>query len=214
MEKEKLVAFTFDDGPVEYSEDSTAMKILRTLEKYGQRSTFFYIGEQMNEGNKKELDFAQSFGCEAANHTYTHCFLTKCTKEQVEEEFAKTTKLLEEYTGKTPTLGRIPYMEWNDMVLEAAGFPLIGCSVDSRDYAQIPTEEIIERIMDAEANGELENAVVLLHEHYPTTARAVEYLIPTLIEKGYRFVTVSELAEHNGIKLKKGITYDKMECPE
>lgn len=30
MAKEKLVAFTFDDGPVAYAEDSSAMRILKT----------------------------------------------------------------------------------------------------------------------------------------------------------------------------------------
>ena len=211
MEKEKLVAFTFDDGPVEYAQDSSAMRILRTLEKYGQASTFFYVGEQMNAENKKELDFAQSIGCEAGNHTYTHSHLPECSKDEVIEEFTKTTKMLEEYTGKTPTLARLPFMESNDMILEVAGFPLAHCSVDSKDYTQIPTEEIIQNIMDAEAKDELENAIVLLHEHYETTAAAVEYLIPTLMEKGYRFVTVSELAKRHGITMENGMLYSKLE---
>ena len=211
MENEKLVAFTFDDGPVSYAEDSSAMRILKTLEKYGQTSTFFYVGEQMNADTKREIDFAQSIGCEAGNHTYTHCFLSKCTKEEIAEEFAKTTKLLEEYTGKTPVLARIPYMEESDLIHEAAGFPLAHCSVDSKDYTQIPTEEIIQNIMDAEVKDELENAIVLLHEHYETTAAAVEYLIPTLMEKGYRFVTVSELAKRHGITMEKGELYSRLD---
>ncbi|MCH5272352.1 MAG: polysaccharide deacetylase family protein [Lachnospiraceae bacterium] len=208
--EEKLVAFTFDDGPVEYSEDSSAMNILHTLEKYGQRATFFYVGQQINEENKKELAFAQSLGCEAANHTFTHCFLTERTEQEIKEEFEKTTKLLEEAIGKTPDLARIPYLAQNETVLNAVEYPMIACSVDSRDWDHVSTEVIIERIMDAEEKGELEDAVVLLHEPYWTTARAVEYLIPTLIEKGYRFVTVSELAKHNGISLEKHKVYGRI----
>lgn len=214
MEKTKLVAFTFDDGPVPYAEDSTAMNILRTLEKYGQRATFFYVGEKMNEENKKEIEFAQSIGCEAGNHTFTHCFLTEHTAEEVKEEYAKTTKLLEEYTGKTPKLVRNPYLAQNSTVIDAVEYPMISCSVDSRDWANISTEEIIKRIMDAEEKGKLENAAVLLHEPYETTMRAVEYLIPTLMEKGYRFVTVSELAKHNGIELEKHRVYRKIAAGE
>lgn len=37
---------------------------------------------------------------------------------------------------------------------------------------------------------------------------AVEYLILVLIEKGYCFVTVSELAECSGNKLEKDAAYD------
>jgi len=211
MEKEKLVAFTFDDGPLEYAEDSSAMRILKTLEKYGQTSTFFYVGEQIDDKSRKEMEFAQSIGCEAGNHTYTHAFLSKLTKEEIAEEFAKTTKLLEEFTGKTPVLGRIPYMEASDLIHETAGFPLAHCSIDSKDYTGIGAEEIIKNIMDAEAKDELENAIVLLHEHYQTTAEAVEYLIPTLIEKGYRFVTVSELAKRHGVTLEKGVLYSRLD---
>lgn len=211
MTNEKLVAFTFDDGPVKYTEDSSAMRILKTLEKYGQTATFFYVGEQMNADTKKELDFAQSIGCEAGNHTYTHSFLSKCTKEEIAEEFEKTTRLLEEYTGKTPVLARIPYMEASDLIHETAGFPLAHCSVDSKDYTQIEAEEIIRNIMDAEAKDELENAIVLLHEHYDATADAVEYLIPTLMEKGYRFVTVSELAARHNVTLEKGVLYSRLD---
>lgn len=211
MEKEKLVAFTFDDGPLEYAEDSSAMRILKTLEKYGQTSTFFYVGEQIDDKSRKEMEFAQSIGCEAGNHTYTHAFLSKLTKEEIAEEFAKTTKLLEEFTGKTPVLGRIPYMEASDLIHETAGFPLAHCSIDSKDYSGIGAEEIIKNIMDAEAKDELENAIVLLHEHYQTTAEAVEYLIPTLIEKGYRFVTVSELAKRHGVTLEKGVLYSRLD---
>ena len=211
MEKEKLVAFTFDDGPLEYAEDSSAMRILKTLEKYGQTSTFFYVGEQIDDKSRKEMEFAQSIGCEAGNHTYTHAFLSKLTKEEIAEEFAKTTKLLEEFTGKTPVLGRIPYMEASDLIHETAGFPLAHCSIDSKDYTGIGAEEIIKNIMDAEAKDELENAIVLLHEHYQTTAEAVEYLIPTLIEKGYRFVTVSELAKRHGVTLEKSVLYSRLD---
>lgn len=211
MENKKLVAFTFDDGPVAYAEDSSAMRILKTLEKYGQTATFFYVGQQMNADTKKEIDFAQSIGCEAGNHTYTHAFLSKCTKEEIAEEFEKTTKLLEEFTGKTPVLARIPYMEASDLIHETAGFPLAHCYVDSKDYTMIPAEEIIKNIMDAEAEDALENSIVLLHEHYDATAEAVEYLIPTLMEKGYRFVTVSELAKRHNVTLEKGMLYSKLD---
>lgn len=211
MEKEKMVAFTFDDGPLEYAENSSAMRILRTLEKYGQTSTFFYVGEQIDDKSRKEMEFAQSIGCEAGNHTYTHSHLPELSRDEVIEEFAKTTKLLEEYIGKTPILARLPFMESNEMILDVAGFPLAHCHVDSKDYTQIPTEEIIRNIMDAESRDELENAIVLLHEHYETTAAAVEYLIPALMEKGYRFVTVSELAKRHGVVLENGVLYSRLD---
>ncbi|MBR2408477.1 MAG: polysaccharide deacetylase family protein, partial [Lachnospiraceae bacterium] len=198
MEKTKFVAFTFDDGPVAYAEDSTAMRILKTYEKYGQTATFFYVGEKINEVSAPEMKFAQSIGCEAGNHTFTHCFLTEKTVEEMKEELAKTAEAEEKVLGVAPKLMRLPYLAANETVTATVEYPMINCSVDSKDWAGVPTEEIIQRIMDADAAGELENAVVLMHEQYATTAEAVEYLLPTLMEKGYRFVTVSELAKQNG----------------
>lgn len=211
MEKTKLVAFTFDDGPVAYAEDSTAMRILKTYEKYGQTATFFYVGQKINEASIPEMKFAQSIGCEAGNHTFTHCFLTEKTVEEIKEELGKTAVAEEKVLGAAPKLMRLPYLAANDTVTATVEYPMINCSVDSRDWADVPTEEIIQRIMDADAAGELENAVVLMHEQYATTATAVEYLLPTLMEKGYRFVTVSELAKQNGVELEAHKIYGKLQ---
>lgn len=211
MEKTKLAAFTFDDGPVEYTGDSTAMRILHTFERYGQQATFFYVGQKIKESNVPEMKFAQSIGCEAGNHTFSHCFLTEKSAQEIEEELTQTAQAEEKVLGTAPKLVRLPYLASNETVLATVDYPMINCSVDSRDWADAPVEEIIQRIMDADAAGELENAVVLLHEQYATTAAAVEYLIPTLLEKGYRFVTVSELAAKNGITLEKHKIYGRMQ---
>lgn len=209
MEKEKLVALTFDDGPVAYGEDSTGMRILKTYEKYGQQATFFYVGQKINEASIPEMKFAQSIGCEAGNHTFTHCFLTEKTAEEIKEELAKTAEAEEKVLGAAPKLMRLPYLAANETVTATVDYPMINCSVDSKDWAGVTTEEIIQRIMDAEKSGELENAVVLMHEQYATTAAAVEYLLPVLIEKGYRMVTVSELAKQNGVEPEKHKIYGK-----
>ncbi len=211
MEKMKYAALTFDDGPVAYAEDSTAMRILKTYEKCGQQATFFYVGEKIKEESIPEMKFAQSIGCEAGNHTFTHCFLTEKTVEEIKEELNKTAEAEEKALGVAPKLMRLPYLAANETVTATVEYPMINCSVDSKDWAGVSTEEIIQRIMDAEAAGELENAVVLMHEQYATTAAAVEYLLPTLVEKGYRFVTVSELAKQNGIELEAHKIYSKLE---
>ena len=46
-----------------------------------------------------------------------------------------------------------------------------------------------------------------MHDLYETTAEAVEYVVPKLIEKGFTLVTISELAEYKGIDLQAGEAY-------
>lgn len=212
MEGTKLVAFTFDDGPLwEYAEDSSSMCILRTLEQYGQRATCFYVGQQIHEGNLPELQYAQKVGIEVGNHSFTHNHLTECTAEEIKEEFDKTAAAIEDAIGKRPVIARIPYLEMNETIEKALDYPFVSCIVDSRDWAGVSTEVMIERIMEAEEKGDLVNSVVLMHEQYPATAKAVEYLIPVLMEKGYRFVTVSELAAQNGVTMKKHKVYGRIQ---
>lgn len=206
----KYVAFTFDDGPVPYAEDCTALRIMRTLQEYGQQATFFYVGRNINEESGKELLFAKSIGCEAGNHTFTHCFLTEKTEEEIREELDKTAAAIKAVLGEEPVLMRLPYLATNENVSAAVPYPMIQCSVDSKDWAGVSKEEIMKNVLDAEAAGELENAVVLMHAQYETTANAVSELLPMLMEKGYRFVTVSELAKKNGIVLEPHKLYGKL----
>lgn len=206
----KYVAFTFDDGPVPYAEDCTALRIMKTLQEYGQQATFFYVGQNINEESGKELQFAKSIGCEAGNHTFTHCFLTEKTKEEITEELNKTAAAIKAVLGEEPVLMRLPYLATNETVSATAPYPMIQCSIDSKDWAGVSKEEIMKNVLDAEAAGELENAVVLMHAQYETTANAVSELLPMLMEKGYRFVTVSELAKKNGIVLEPHKLYGKL----
>lgn len=211
MEHTKYVAFTFDDGPVSCKEGATSMRILHTLKTYGQQATFFYVGEQINEETAVEMQFAQSIGCEAGNHSFTHGHMEGRTTEQIKEEFFMCAEAVKKAVGKTPTLARVPYLEMNATIAAAVEYPMLRCSVDSRDWAKAPTDEIIRRIMEAEEKGALENAVVLMHEQFETTAEAVEYILPLLLEKGYRFVTVSELARQNEIEMQKHKEYERLQ---
>ena len=49
--------------------------------------------------------------------------------------------------------------------------------------------------------------VILMHGIYSSTLDAVKILIPELLEKGYQFVTVSEMAAYKGTSLKAGKIY-------
>ena len=209
MEK-KIVAFTFDDGPVQWSEDSSAMSILHTLEQYKQHATYFYVGQQINEENVKELAYAKRIGCEIGNHGYTHSDFTKLTTEEIEEEFTKTEETIQAAIKTETRCTRMPYLAYDEHVLQTIPTPLISCSIDTRDWDKASTEEIIEAVMKAERRGELNGAIILMHEPYYTTASAVQYLVPTLLKLGYQIVSVSELAALRGVTLKAHHVYTKL----
>ena len=203
----KLVAFAFDDGPVPYDETSSAMRILKTLEQYKQHGTFFYIGNQINGSTQKEIEYAIRIGCEIGNHTWTHPDLTTLSQVEMNEEIEKTRAELSRITGMSKFLLRYPYLSYNDQVLEILNVPGVTCKFDSRDWDNGTYDSVIKHILAAKEDDALDGAILLMHEHYDFTAKAVEYLVPYLLEQGYQIVSVSELAAVKKSELIVGNTY-------
>lgn len=205
----KLVAFAFDDGPVTWSttKDSTAKRIIDALVNNGQNGTFFYWGSRINSGSQQEIVYAKEKGCEIANHTYSHPYLTQVTTANIQSEVERCRAKLEELTGYKNFLLRLPYLAYNDRVKAAIKVPLISCGVDSGDWDSGTYDSVMQKMRTAESTGKLENSIILMHENYDFTAQAVETLVPELKAKGYEIVSVSELAYLKGKTLQAGYVY-------
>ncbi len=205
----KLVAFAFDDGPVAWNtaKDSTAKRIIDALVNNGQNGTFFYWGNRINSGSQQEIIYAKEKGCEIANHTYSHPYLTQTTTANIQSEVERCRAKLEELTGYKNFLLRLPYLAYNDRVKAAIKVPLISCGVDSGDWDNGTYDSVMQKMRTAESTGKLENSIILMHENYDFTAQAVETLVPELKAKGYEIVSVSELAYLKGKTLQAGYVY-------
>lgn len=203
-----MVALSFDDGPVNpVNESSSAMRIQKALTDGGMHATFFYWGNSLNNVTRKEIEAAYEAGFEIANHTKSHPDLSKLTPEEVIKELDAINTVLTEIAGEKKFLLRPPYLALNDMVKETVDVPLITCGLDTKDWANASTEEIIKTVMDAAKDGSLDGKIVLMHETYKTTAEAVEYLVPALKELDYQVVTISELFKVRGKELEGGKVY-------
>ena len=195
---EKLVALTFDDGP----NSAVTAEILDTLEKYGAKATFFVVGNRV-ASNKSVLKRAHNLGCEIGSHTWSHKNLTKLTIPQMNEEMKKSADAISAVTGAPVTLMRPPEGGHNETVRNNLGYPLIMWSVDSRDWKYRDAQKDYDEVMNYVFDG----AIVLMHDLYPATADAVAKLVPDLMAKGYKFVTVSELLSARGVTLQNGKAY-------
>ena len=190
----KIVAFTFDDGPY----TPVTGRITAVLSQYGASATFFVAGERLST-YKETLIATSDAGFEIGNHTWSHKDLNKLSSKKVQEEVKKTFDKIHEYISGTSVLVRPPYGNANKTVREAVDAPLINWSLDSEDWKSRDAETIIRRVLDTIKDGD----IVLMHDLYPSTAEAVEYLVPELTARGYRIVSVSELYECKGKELKK-----------
>lgn len=201
-----MVALTFDDGP-NYA--STKI-VVNTLKKYNAKATFFVLGQHLTKeqtNNRDILKEAYDNGNEIASHTYDHQALTRLSNAQIKDEMSKTDALVLDVIGEKPSLMRPPYGATNDNVASQIQYPMIMWSVDTLDWKTRNTQMTIDSVV----NGARDGAIILMHDIHMPTAKAVEVIVPKLIEKGYQLVTVSELAAAKGYTLEKGQRYSSMQ---
>ena len=193
----KLVALTFDDGP----SDTTSDLVMDQLEKYDIPATFFLIGEQITPERIRVIEREMSLGCEIENHSWTHSDMTKFTKEQMKDEISRTSELITSITGREPVFFRPPFIYVNDDMYEAIDLTFI-CGIGSEDW--IPTTTPEHRAQKT-FEGMSDGALVLLHdiEGNINTPKALDIIVPELLDQGYEFVTLEQLFLRKGIDPKK-----------
>ena len=205
-----MVAISFDDGAVGSAPTDYSMRIINAIADQGFHATFFYVGDWINgTSDENEVKYAYSKGMEIANHSTTHPELPTLSAQQIRAEFDTTHAKLKSIIGAEPSkLLRLPYLKTNSTVESTLNdVALISCSVDTGDWNKASKDQIVNTIKTAMNNGTLDNAIVLCHETYDTTASAMEELAPYLKEQGWQIVTISEMFAVNGKELKGGTVY-------
>ncbi len=199
-----MMAFTFDDGPVGTADTSTSVRIQNALAASGQHATFFYWGNSLNKATEADVKRAYDMGFEIGNHTKSHQDLSKLTPEKILDEVLTQADRLTAITGLEHFLVRPPFLSVNATVKNTVREPLINCSIDTKDYANVTAEQIVNTINTQKKDG----AIVLMHQPYSTTATAMETIIPQLVAEGWQIVSVSELFKVKGLELKDGQVYN------
>lgn len=182
---DKVVALTFDDGPSKYT-----TKILDILKKYNACGTFFLVGNKVDFSGdvlRRMLDE----GSEIGNHSYDHKLMTRLSETQFKEEINKTQEAIKKLTGFTPTLFRPTYGGYNKTLKSYTDLTFVLWDVDSRDWQVKEKDKILKNVLPNVKSG----SIVLMHDNHPYAVNALEDIILKLKDKGYKFVTVSELLE-------------------
>lgn len=190
----KVIALTFDDGPHATQTD----EILAVLDKFQVKATFFPIGENI-ELHPEVTRRVRHAGHEIGNHTYTHATVSKLSDEALRKEIEDTANLLKEQCGVTPVLFRPPGGNISDSAVKIVNdmgyrYVLWSWKLDTRDWAAVSVDSVVNTVLKNVGDGN----IVLFHDYVvgkSPTAKALEILIPALQEQGYRFVTVSQLAD-------------------
>lgn len=194
-----MVALTFDDGP--YS--PVTGRILDVLECSDSRATFFVEGDRVS-GCAPTVRRAAELGCQIGVHTWDHrCLMTQLSEEEIRAQLSATADAVSQASGIVPTLSRPVGGAVNDTVRRAIDYPMILWSVDTRDWESRDADAVCAEVLNSVQDGD----IILMHDLYPSTAEAVERLVPVLIEQGYELVTVEELAQSRGAVLESHVRY-------
>ncbi|MEP6925263.1 MAG: glycosyltransferase [Pyrinomonadaceae bacterium] len=205
-DKKGLVALTFDDGP----DAEWTPQILDILKQEDVKAAFFIVGEN-GQTNPDLMKRIVAEGHDIGNHSFTHPNMGEMPEAINEFELNATQRLIQSVTGRGTTLLRPPYFgdaepgtadEVEPIVLaKRLGYLTVGLHVDPDDWMRLGKDEIVSRTVegittqstDADARGN----IVLLHDaggDRSQTVAALPEIIHQLKNKGYKFVTVSELA--------------------
>ena len=192
------VALTFDDGP----RRGTTDRLLEGLKERGASATFFLVGERI-AGNEALVKRMQTEGHQIGNHTWSHVRLLGAGEQVICEEVRKTEAALEKLLGAGTYWLRPPYGQMDEKERKLIAVPMVQWSVDPRDWELKNKDKVVQAVLEAAKP----NAIILLHDIYPTSVDAALGIVDTLQKQGYWFVTVEELLKLNGIEAQPGMIY-------
>lgn len=183
--QKKLIAITFDDGPSQYTKD-----LVDELKKRDTPATFFILGSEAIQ-RPDILKFAYDAGNEIGIHSYEHKLFTKLSDEEILEQVTKTKDIINDVTGNSANLIRVPYGSQNKKIkkiLDDHELASVLWNVDSLDWKLKNTKRTYDYVMK-KVKG---NDIILMHDNFKTSVEAATLIIDTLQSKCYTFVTVSE----------------------
>ena len=186
--KGKCVALTFDDGP----NPIYTAPLLALLRKKKVPATFFLLGQNVKDHPHIVRQIVES-GCEVANHSFTHPNMRKISVEKIREELVKTQKEIEKISGVTPRCLRLPYGISSQDVARLAyenHLDILYWSIDTNDWKKdVTKKDIVKRVLNDVEGG----SIILMHDKSRKVLESVEDIIDPIHERGFEFVTCSEL---------------------
>ncbi len=201
------VYLTFDDGPNPKNTD----RILKTLDEYGIKATFFSVGRNAKANPdvmRRVAEGGHALGCHSFTHDYKALY---ADADSFRAEIAEWESTAEDILGYIPSerLFRFPGGSTN---CKTEGIKDVLCELGYRGFdwnalnndcyiKKCPKDMTEDEFLRETFRKTVENSlkmkhnphIVLMHETYSQTADMLPYAIEYLTEKGCTFGTLDEL---------------------
>lgn len=192
--KERVIALTFDDGPT----DKTG-EILEILDRVDVKATFFVTGHEL-ENHMEEGRRIVEAGHELGNHSYSHHRMVFKSPSFIQQELELTDYFIREAGYKGEIHFRPPYAKKLVLLpfyLMKNNKRTIMWNLEPDSYRELAS--CSQSIIDYTMTNIVPGSILLLHVMYESnrpSLDSIEAIVHGLMEKGYSFLTVSELLEY------------------
>lgn len=197
----KVCYLTFDDGP----SDNT-LKILKILDKYDAKATFFVIGTNSKLQYLPKIKAAgHAIGLHSNTHDYSKIYKSESAffkdinklSNKIEKKIGEKTMLLRFPGGSNNTVSkkyRKGIMTELTTEVQIKGYAYFDWNVDSGDASgnRVPASRITRNVLNQAKN---KNSIcVLMHDTAAksTTVEALPKIIEGLKKQGYKFEVLTE----------------------
>lgn len=187
------LALTFDDGPC-----AATPALLEVLAGHATPATFFMCGRNVRRHPAIARE-VRAAGHEIGNHTDSHPYLHFKSPDFIYRELALAQETIQSATDVTPVWFRAPYgVRWFGLAEAQRRLGLKGVmwTLIAHDWSW-PSSRIARHVLHRVSNG----AILCLHDgrevrsapDIRATIESVDLFVPRLKERGFEFVTLSEI---------------------
>lgn len=197
-ENKITIVFSFDDGP----NGKKTQNILNTLEDYKMSATFFMLGNKLlnDEETVKKVTNSHS---EVGYHSFNHTSFIKQKISEVKNEYQTSNEIFYSLTSHYFKYTRPPYGSYNQKVLDSIDTPFVRWDIDTNDWRYHDAEYITKYVLENYSNGD----IILFHDSYDTTVKAINKLVPILYNLDVQVLSITEYTKLKNINLENHKMY-------
>ncbi|MCL2181344.1 MAG: polysaccharide deacetylase family protein [Treponema sp.] len=206
---DKFIALSFDDGPCGPSAYGGTEALLETLDALGIKAAFFVIGSNVR-GNISAARAIYAAGHELGNHSDSYTSLGSSQPDEIALSLNAASAAIREITGENPRLFRAPNLNHGTNLSGTCrnlGMALIDGSAHN-DWPGDP-QSIKNSVLSNPRDGD----IIILHENNTSrgnTMAVLPEIAAGLREKGFWFLTVSQLSIIKNRTLEAGARYSSL----
>lgn len=185
---QKRVCITIDD----LADTEMVQAIFELGQELNVPMTFFVLGYVLDEEDADLWRAIAESSCEIGNHTYNHVDLTTADLNRTISTLTRTQNRLNEVLGYDYTM-RVMRPPFGKVYVNGST-SAVANHVDKAGYEHMVMWDVSQTDPE-KCIKDVQNGSILLFHSIPKDLKCLEVLLPQLIEEGYEFVTVSEMAE-------------------